>query len=205
MSGTRTSREAESTRERILATAAALFQEKGYDGTSMNELARRVGITAAGLYWHFSSKEEILIEYLESVLLDLLHATGVASAQDDPLEALRTFVAAHVRFQLDRLDAAKVYGVVSYGHEQLKRSLSEEGREKLLSLERRHLNNLERILNEGARQGRFDVADAPAVAFAILAMGEHAVFWFRANGRLSPAAIAELYGELATRMVAPPR
>jgi TetR/AcrR family transcriptional regulator, cholesterol catabolism regulator len=194
----------ESTRERVLVTAAGLFQEKGYDGTSMSELAKRVGITAAGLYWHFSSKEEILIEYLESVLMDLLHATGAAASHDEPRDALRAFVVAHVRFQLDRLDAAKVYGAVSYGHEQLKGSLGDEGRARLQALERRHLANLERILTDGVRRADFDVADVPAVAFAILAMGEHAVFWFRANGRLSPDAVAEMYGELATRMVTRP-
>jgi AcrR family transcriptional regulator len=191
----------EDTREKILTTAAGLFQEKGYDGTSMSELAKRIGITAAGLYWHFPSKEDILVEYLKSSLLDLLHRTGVSSAGATPAEALRGFVTAHVSFQLERLDEAKVYGAVSYGHEQLKRSLGKSGQDSLVALERKHLSNLERLLEAGVREGQFDVPDVAAVAFAILAMGEHAVFWFRPSGKLSPDAIAELYGELAVRMV----
>jgi TetR/AcrR family transcriptional regulator, cholesterol catabolism regulator len=195
----------EATRARILDTAAALFREKGYDGTSMNELARRVGITAPGLYWHFSSKEDILVEYLETSMLDLLHITGSAVAASSPRDKLRAFVVSHVRYQVEKLDRAKVYGVVAYGHDQLKRSLGDQQQQRLRGLERRHLGNLERILEEGIADGTFDVPDVHSVAFAILAMGEHAVFWFRPGGRLSATELAELYGDLALRIVEPPR
>jgi AcrR family transcriptional regulator len=48
------------TRERILETALDLFIERGYDKTSLREIAERVGVTKAALYYHFSSKEEII-------------------------------------------------------------------------------------------------------------------------------------------------
>jgi AcrR family transcriptional regulator len=177
----------DATRTRILDTAAALFREKGYDGTSMNDLAKQVGITAPGLYWHFSSKEDILVAYLEASMLDLLHLTGSSAAEKDPRDKLRAFVVAHVRYQVD----------------QLKRSLGAEQQDRLRGLERRHLGNLERILKEGIAAGSFDVPDLPSVAFAILAMGEHAVFWFRPGGRLTATELADLYGDLALRMVQP--
>jgi AcrR family transcriptional regulator len=189
------------TRARILETAADQFREKGYDGTSMNDLAKRVGITAPGLYWHFSSKEDILVAYLEASMLDLLHQTGSAAAATSPHDKLKAFVVAHVRYQVEQLDRAKVYGVVAYGHDQLKRSLGTEQQERLRGLERKHLGNLERILHDGIADGSFDVPDVHSVAFAILAIGEHAVFWFRPGGRLSALELAELYGDLALRMV----
>ena len=111
-------------------------------------------------------------------------------------------MAAHVRFQVERLDTAKVYGVVSYGHDQLKQSLGPEQQDRLRALERKHLGNLERILADGIAAGAFRLADVHAVAFAILAMGEHAIFWFRPDGRMSATELAELYGDLAVRMVA---
>jgi AcrR family transcriptional regulator len=48
------------TRERILAVANELFIEQGYEGTSLREIADRLDITKAALYYHFRSKEEIL-------------------------------------------------------------------------------------------------------------------------------------------------
>jgi AcrR family transcriptional regulator len=49
------------TRQRILDVALALFIEQGYDGTSLREIAERLGVTKAALYYHFASKEDLLL------------------------------------------------------------------------------------------------------------------------------------------------
>ena len=53
--------EATSTRERILDVALDLFTEKGFDGTSLREIAEQLGVTKAALYYHFASKDDILM------------------------------------------------------------------------------------------------------------------------------------------------
>lgn len=50
-----------STRERILDVALDLFVDQGYDGTSLREIAERLGVTKAALYYHFESKDDILM------------------------------------------------------------------------------------------------------------------------------------------------
>ena len=50
-----------STRERILGVALDLFTDQGFDGTSMREIAERLRITKPSIYYHFASKEEILL------------------------------------------------------------------------------------------------------------------------------------------------
>jgi AcrR family transcriptional regulator len=50
-----------STRERILDVSLDLFTDQGFDGTSMREIAERLGITKPAIYYHFGSKEEILM------------------------------------------------------------------------------------------------------------------------------------------------
>ncbi len=62
---------APSTRDRVLDVALDLFIEKGYDGTSLREIAERLGITKAALYYHFTSKDDILM-----ALHLRLHAIG---------------------------------------------------------------------------------------------------------------------------------
>jgi AcrR family transcriptional regulator len=62
---------ATSTRERILDVALELFNEQGYDKTSLREIADRLGVTKAALYYHFERKEDILLE-----LHLRLHALG---------------------------------------------------------------------------------------------------------------------------------
>lgn len=50
------------TRERILDVALELFNEQGYDKTSLREIAERLGVTKAALYYHFERKEDLLLE-----------------------------------------------------------------------------------------------------------------------------------------------
>jgi AcrR family transcriptional regulator len=76
--------EASSTRERILDVALDLFTEKGFDGTSLREIAERLGVTKAALYYHFASKDDILL-----ALHMRLHAFGkdalVKLTEDEPV------------------------------------------------------------------------------------------------------------------------
>ncbi len=72
-----------STRERILDVALDLFTEHGYDGTSLRQIAERLGVTKAALYYHFASKEDILM-----ALHMRLHEFGkdaIASLGDEPV------------------------------------------------------------------------------------------------------------------------
>ena len=56
---------AEGTKERILETALELFAQNGYLGTSMNDIAARLGVTKAALYKHYAGKQEILERIVE--------------------------------------------------------------------------------------------------------------------------------------------
>jgi AcrR family transcriptional regulator len=75
-------------RDRILDVALELFNEQGYDKTSLREIAERLDVTKAALYYHFERKEDILLELhlrlhaLGNDLLDQLDALG-----DDALAA----------------------------------------------------------------------------------------------------------------------
>src|SRR5690606_42096086 len=58
------------TKDVIVTEAASLFSERGYRRTKVTDIARAAGITPPSLYWHFSSKEEILFEYLRGGLVE---------------------------------------------------------------------------------------------------------------------------------------
>lgn len=59
------------TREQLQAVALKLFAERGYDSTSLREIAERLGITKAAVYYHFRSKDEILASLIEDFLAQL--------------------------------------------------------------------------------------------------------------------------------------
>ena len=59
------------TRAQLQSVALALFAERGYDGTSLREIAERLSITKAAVYYHFRSKDEILVSLIEDFLVQL--------------------------------------------------------------------------------------------------------------------------------------
>jgi AcrR family transcriptional regulator len=187
------------TKERILQHALQMFRERGYDGTSLNELADRVGITAAGLYWHYPNKASILFAALEGAMR--LFDEQTAAAADEtltPHQRLEAFVRAHVLSQIERADYAELY---TYGVPQLVGALTAAQRRKLRGLERAHVHRLEAILEAGKEAGDFTIDDIAPVAFAIIGMCEFTLQWVRPDDGLSSQAVADLYASLALRIV----
>ena len=91
------------TRERILAVANELFIEQGYEGTSLREIADRLDITKAALYYHFRSKDEILetlLEPFDTLLDELLGRLEDAHDVEGWADAL-TWVVAQIFDYLD--------------------------------------------------------------------------------------------------------
>ena len=84
---------AERTRARVLDAALALFTERGYAGTSIRDLADRLGMTKAALYYHFASKEALLRELARPILDGLHTCATVAEAGETPIaDQLRAVV-----------------------------------------------------------------------------------------------------------------
>jgi len=83
------------TRGRIQSVALELFAEQGYDKTSLREIAERLGVTKAALYYHFKSKEDIVSSLLEDYFgeIDELVAWGKAQPQtpESRAEVLRRY------------------------------------------------------------------------------------------------------------------
>jgi AcrR family transcriptional regulator len=99
---TRKGRQAESTRASLVAVARELFGQKGFAGTSIEEILRRVGVSRGALYHHFGSKEELfraVYEAVESDLAERVMAAAVAGA--DAFEELHLGVDAFLDACLD--------------------------------------------------------------------------------------------------------
>src|SRR4030095_4229474 len=90
------------TRNRVYEVAAEVFHRKGYDNTSMSDVASAAGLTKAGLYHHVSSKESLLYPVLD-VCLDLTESYVMKplEAIADPLEQLKTMIELHLRLVLE--------------------------------------------------------------------------------------------------------
>jgi AcrR family transcriptional regulator len=90
--------------ESLLAVAVAVFNERGYDGTSMEDLSRRLGITKSAIYYHVDSKQQLLQMALDRSLDGLFAVADEVSAMQAPaIERLERLVGASVAVLVDQL------------------------------------------------------------------------------------------------------
>jgi AcrR family transcriptional regulator len=92
-------------RQEILRTAARLFQQRGYDATSMNDVAAALKLSKGGLYHHFQSKDEILF-HIMSHAMDITEerVINVVRRVEGAQERLRTLIRLHIEVVLSEED-----------------------------------------------------------------------------------------------------
>jgi AcrR family transcriptional regulator len=181
----------QSTPERMLRSAAALFSKKGYSATSLREIAALLRIQKASLYYHIAGKEDLLYEICSGSLGQIWRDVEAAIGQvEDPLERTRALVRAHIISMLRDQDQHTV--TLSE-----MRALSEERLAQVISL-RDAYEDLVRSVLEHAQSAGVLRHDIPVkyLSLHLLGMMNRVEVWFRPNGALTPAQIGNLLGIL---------
>jgi AcrR family transcriptional regulator len=112
MAETQAKRAGEETRERILDVALELFNDQGYDKTSLREIAERLGITKAALYYYFERKEDILLELhlrLHEIGREILEQLGELEDERDIVAAWPAFLDQFVDAVLENRDLFRMH------------------------------------------------------------------------------------------------
>ena len=180
---------------RIMLAAADAFAERGFHATTTRDIASRAGLSPAGVYVHFASKEILLFELSRrghERARDLL----VAAARDaaTPTDALRDIVGGFSRWHAEHYELGRI---VQFEFRQL----SAEHREEVLGLRREIDQVVAGVLRDGVACGEFAVDDVATTALALLSMAIDVARWYTPEGRRTPAAIEAAYGDLAVRLV----
>jgi len=137
----------EQQRHAAIRSAAAVFAEKGFHGSSTKDIAEKLGIKQGSLYYYFKSKEEALGEVCLFGIEDYVHRMKSIAASKQPFEAkLIATVTSHLTSYRERNEALKVYN-----DERL--YLPEKRRSRLKELGSRYRQQLEGIFEEGVKNG----------------------------------------------------
>lgn len=187
------------TKRKVILIAIEAFQEYGYGGVSLKMIAKRAGISAPALYWHFASKEDLFAEALSSMLLELLNYVYSNTKSEDPETKLREFVRAHVYWQLTRQEISGAYAGLMSIETQLHK-LSETHQHNLTQPQREYRDFLCDIIEAGAQQGRFQPTNIKMTAYAILAMCDRVHSWYKHGGELSVEDVCDAYEEYALKL-----
>ena len=178
------SRPVESRRVEICRTAAQIFRDRGYDATSVSDIARALGITKAGLYHYFESKEALLFE-ITSYGLDRVRDEVIlpARAVRDPEARLRQMVTRHARI------ATQGRGAIAQIVDEV-RALPPPARKRVEERMRAYVDLVRETLVELRSAGRLRDVDPTVATFSVIGTILWLPRWFRQNGRLSQEQVA---------------
>jgi AcrR family transcriptional regulator len=183
--------------QEILDAAARVFHEKGYESTSIQDIADAVGILKGSLYYYINSKEDLLFEILEAAHTDALSIIAETRAvEGSALQRVRKFVTLHVRFNAENLVRMGVFF-------QDFRSLSPE-RRRVIVEDRDHYDQfLRSLIREGQQEGVIcPDLDPKLTAIAILGMMNWIYHWYRPGAGASAAELAENYADFVVAALA---
>ena len=172
-------------REALLRVSAKLFREKGFDGTTIRDISGAADMHSGSPFYHFKTKQDILVAVMEQGLAEGLHRLEQAMAQ--PLPAEQRFIRM-IRTQIGTIleDGNDFIPVLLYDW----RSLSEPNRRRIVELKDRYDALWQQVIDELKRAGHMP-GDAQLARLLILGAVNWTGTWYRAGGRLSLDEVAE--------------
>lgn len=186
--------------QQIIEEATALFHDKGYQGSSLQDLADRIGILKGSIYYYIGSKEDLLDAVIGQVHEAGMHnIDSLAETQGNALERLRRVIVGHIVYV-----CANVVATTVFLHEL--NSLSEERREIILGSRHTYQQVFRGLISEGKSEGlvRPEV-DERLAALSMLGSLNWIYRWYREGAGFTPLAIGEGFADLHVRSVATPQ
>jgi AcrR family transcriptional regulator len=179
-------------RQELIDAAAKIFQDKGYEAASIQDVADALGILKGSVYYYIDSKEDLLFAAIQEVHESALaNMEKIRTLDEDPLTLIRLFIESHVKHVSDNLVKATVFF-----HDF--RSLDPE-RHKYIVAERDSYDAfLRELITRGQTTGQIckDV-DPKLTTLAILGMMNWTYQWYRVGGGMDSAAIGRQFADFA--------
>lgn len=183
--------------QRIVAVASELFATRGFDGTSMRDVAEACEISKSLLYHHFANKEDLYRHIAFNATVSLYDHVEERIPADGPAsEKVRAFMIATAEF-FDKHRWAWIAATTAFwaGNDIVHRNSRMERRD---SFERR----LRALLEEGIDNGEFDAMDVPMTGRLILSSLNWMYKWYNPEKPKTPQEIASIYFDTILRGLA---
>lgn len=190
-------------RDDILSNALRVFAERGLESTGIKEIADSLGLTHPALYHYFQSKEQLVFEAVEKAFSDEITAmeAAIEHLPDHPALRLHSLTRTQVTYELDDRAYVPLINAFLYGPLRNAAKLSKDQRRAIIALQKRMLALYRDVISQGQEAGDFIAGSATVHAFGVLGIASYAVFWFRADGEMSAAQVADLTAGQAVRSI----
>jgi AcrR family transcriptional regulator len=171
--------------QHILKTSAKIFAEKGFHHTSVRDISRATKMSLSGLYYYFTTKEELLYLIQERCFVTLLqHWAQIDAPNLDVRARIRAFAENHLGFFLHNMPEMKVMA-----HED--ESLTGEFDDKILVLKRRYVKVIMDLIGELQKHNGGKGIDLRLATFSLFGMMNWIYTWYQPKRDLPFAQLIE--------------
>ncbi len=172
-------------RDQITKMATKIFAEKGYHAGTLDDVARKLDVTRASLYYHVKNKEELLKGICNNFMgVALKNSKEILKSDLSTREKLQEYI----RGQVIAAATRKELCIVLF---EQANALNSRTLKKLKRQMRDFDQVLIEILEEGVKEGIFKINDTRLASFLILGACFWTYHWFYSGGRLTPEQIAD--------------
>ena len=182
-------------RDRMLRAAAHCFNQKGYSGTSLKDVANMLGLTDAALYYYVRNKEELV--YLCYVRAADVGRDAMQRAIDEGhtgLERVRLYIRYHIESIVGENGPLAIMSEIP--------SLKPDHRDEVLALSRAHSSRFEKILEQGIEDGSIAPCDVRMTGNAIMGSINWIPKWFHGDSSVARKVLDE-FPEILSRVLQP--
>jgi TetR/AcrR family transcriptional regulator, cholesterol catabolism regulator len=175
--------------------AAEVMCEKGYEATSMNDIADAVGLTKAGLYHYIRGKEDLLFQIM-SYGMDMVDQDAIAPAKliSDPMVRLRTIISRHSKRVIEFGGAVSILLDEMY-------ALTPAHRRTIKARKRAYFDLLRETLEQLSADGKLRNVSPTVATFSLFGMINWVSRWYRKDGKLTSEQILGDFLEIALNSV----
>jgi len=188
----------------IYRAAALLICEKGYDATSMNDIAEAVGLTKAGVYHHIEGKRDLLFRIMNFGMDELdENVIFPARAITDAESRLRAIITNHAQLIISHI-TPQGYNPVTIVVDEVA-GLTPEHRRKIDQRKRAYIDLIRETLKQLKEEGKLREVDVTVATFSLLGTVLWLSRWYHPDGRLTPEQIVEEISKIALGGLLRPR
>lgn len=171
----------------ILHAALRAFRDKGYHGTTLDDIAQQLGVRKTALYHYFPDKEAILYACHREGLEEVAGLVAAARLHPSYADQLAHVICEHVRVMTDTLEGSSLALEVA--------ALSPTHHAEVIAARDRYEQALRDIVRQGMKAGEFRTVDPKLAVFAILGAINWVARWYSPDGSVHPRDLGRHYAD----------
>lgn len=176
---------AKNKRSEILNMCAQFFYEKGYRGTSLDDVAKSLNITKPAIYYHFKNKEEILCElYAKAIDYLLENVVEVFGKDESSVSKLINMITMHLNVVTSNIPLITIFL-------QEKKELPMEDKRAISNKKKKYGDYFVQVLQKGMSEGEFITQDPFLLGQSMLGMCNGLLTWYEPKGKYSTEDVSE--------------